>query len=446
VRLPWIAAVLVSCVLTCLTTIAADDPTPLVTLPQRISLRSALAPRSADVSGDGRFVAFESWARLVPADTDDQADIYVLERSTGKVTLESGTDDTPTEYDLPRLNRDGRFVVFEMRSQMVNHDALVDIVLRDRQTGINRVLSSSLRTTTSRRWSRSPSIDADGRLVAFSSSAGTTLAEGLDPKGVLEDVYVAELPSGTLRRVSTTAEGREAPGSASILPALSGDGQWIAFSSTADLDGEARDAIPRPINQIFLKNLKSGEIIRVSRPHRGGRPDGESSVPALSADGNYVAFLSTAQNLTPVRPNAGANIYLYDRRAGTTQLVSRSADNGAANGESVAPAISADGRFVAFQSTASNLECARGNRCPPGMQDINLIWDVFLFDRMSSSTRRVSDDELGGWMEASVTPALDATGHVIVFSSQHPMDKNDQAGDFDLFVGVVNATLGELRR
>ena len=87
-----------------------------ITVAQRDRFRSARAQRSADVSADGRSVAFESLARLVPADTDERADIYVLDRSSGRVTLESATPDDDFEHTAPRISGDGRYVVFEVRA------------------------------------------------------------------------------------------------------------------------------------------------------------------------------------------------------------------------------------------------------------------------------------------------------------------------------------------
>jgi hypothetical protein len=115
--------------------------------------------------------------------------------------------------------------------------------------------------------------------------------------------------------------------------------------------------------------------------------------------------------------------------------VSRGADGGPANGASAAPAISGDGRFVAFQSDASNLVCARN--CPAALQDVNLLWDVFVYDRSSQRISRASVERTGGWMEPSIGPALSGSGDVLAFSSRHPIDVLDRANDFDLFVRAL---------
>ena len=141
-------------------------------------------------------MAFESLARLVPADTDDRADIYVLDRGSGRVTLESATSDDDAEHTAPRISGDGRYVVFEVRAG--RSDAAsprTDIVLHDRVAGTSRVLTATAEGDPYA-WSRSPDISDDGRVVAFSSAA-TTLTAGPDVNGKLEDIYLVRLPGGT---------------------------------------------------------------------------------------------------------------------------------------------------------------------------------------------------------------------------------------------------------
>jgi hypothetical protein len=89
---------------------------------------------------------------------------------------------------------------------------------------------------------------------------------------------------------------------------------------------------------------------------------------------------------------------------------------------------------VAFQSDASDLVCA--SRCPPESEDINLLSDVFLFDRTTGALAWISTEPSGAWMEESAAPAIDASGRIVAFTSRHPIDERDVANDFDLFVHV----------
>ena len=112
-----------------------------------------------------------------------------------------------------------------------------------------------------------------------------------------------------------------------------------------------------------------------------------------------------------------SNIYLHDLQTSTTTLVSRGVDGGPSDGASTRPVLSGSGRFVVFESEASNLVC--GKRCRPPGRDINLLPDVFVFDRDAPSIARLSSDPDSGWMEPSGSAALDASGRVVVFSSRH---------------------------
>jgi Tol biopolymer transport system component len=425
----------------------AAAPEPLMTVVQRDPFRSSRAPRTADVSADGRAIVFESLARLVPADKDDLRDIYLLDRTTGRVTLESDGSADDGEYSHARISGDGRYVVFESRPSTSNAPR-AGIVLHDRVTRTDRVLTGS-DDGPPHGWSRNPDISDDGRVVTFSSAA-TTLTGGTDANGALEDVYLVRLSTGAITRVSVNSKGVQAKSGNSILPVLSADGRWVAFASTAPLDDDAEPGSAREhaVRQVYLRDAIGGRTIRLTRTANRGQPNGDSSIPSITADGQRVVFVSGASNLLDNDDNRTADVFLYDREADAVTWVSRAADGSSANGESTWPIISANGRFVAFQSDAANLVCSGrgGGACgqgategtaPPTGHDINLLWDVFLLDRTSGRTIRISEDDLGGWMEPSVGPALGGTGEVIAFSSRHAVAANDAADDFDLFVRAL---------
>ena len=393
-------------------------------------------------------MAFESRARLVAADEDDRPDIYVLDRTTGLVTLESvRMPDDGSEFTFPRISGDGRFVVFEWRQAQSLNTPRADVVLRDRVTGTTRTLTMTPRNQSPFGWSRGPDISDDGRVVAF-SSASTTLADGPDVNGAREDVYVVRLPEGTISRVSLTSSGVQPDVGDSILPSISADGRWIAFASTAPLDDppslrfgaaspQSRSNREKPLRQVYLRDAIAGRTTRVTRALNRATPNGNSSLPAISADGRHVVFVSEASNLLAGDDNSTSDVFLYDRETGALSWVSRAADGQSAGGESTSPVISGDGRFVAFQSDAANLVCTRRPGCASlasDFDDINLVWDVFVLDRELGRIVRASEDELGGWMEVSAAPALGSSGQLLAFSSRHPVDATDLAGDFDLFV------------
>ena len=285
----------------------------------------------------------------------------------------------------------------------------------------------------------------DGRVVAFSSAA-TTLTDGPDTNGALEDVYLVQVASGRISRASVSSAGVQPDRGDSVLPSLSADGRWLAFASTAPLDdapatGSNNERRPR---QVYLRDTIGGTTTRVTRAANGGLPNGTSWLPSLSADGRRLAFSSDASNLLDDDHNRASDVFVYDRGTGALTWVSRAADGSSAGGESTGAVISGDGRFIAFQSDAANLVCAQ--HCSEDADDINLLWDAFLFDSASGSIVRTSEDELGGWMEPSVGPALDATGQVVAFSSRHPIDAADRGDDFDLFVRALTPSIVITRR
>jgi Tol biopolymer transport system component len=144
-------------------------------------------------------------------------------------------------------------------------------------------------------------------------------------------------------------------------------------------------------------------------------------------------FVATATNLARGDTNERPDVYVYDLTTNSIELISRTDSGTAGNGPSSRPAISDTGRFVAFDSTASDLICTR--RCRSRDRDHNLVSDVFLLDRQRGRMRRLSQDITGlPWWESSIGPALDGAGRLGAFSSRHAGDAGDVHADFDLFV------------
>ena len=405
----------------------------LTTVRQHDDRRSPLAPSSVDVSPDGRFVAFESFARLVPDDTDDEADVYVLDRRTGVTTLESGALDPSVTVARPRITADGRWVVFQIWQLRADGVPQSGVALWDRSTSTLEVLSKGVHGEPVNGSSRDPDISDNGRVVVFSSTA-TNLVDGPDANGTEEDVFACDVATGAIRRVSVNVAGVQPTVGASFRPSVSADGQAIAFVSLADLDCGTVSPVagPRHSGQVFVRDLAFETTSRVSRTQKGRPPERGAASPSISGDGRYVAFVSDSPDIVDGDRNNLADVFLYDRQTEKVTLVSRSAFGGSANGVSTNPAVSFDGRFVAFQSDASNFLCAR--RCPPAFEDINLLWDVFVFDRLAGRSVRVSGDDDGGWMEPSDGPALAASAPIVAFTSRHPIDRADRSNDFDLFI------------
>ena len=401
------------------------------TIPQQDPWRSAHEPSPASVSADGRYVAFTSFARLDGRDMNDRPDIYVLDRATGQVSLESvppAGEPRHAENRHPRLSADGRLLVYE---RSIGSGS--EIVLRDR---VQRtfVLVPQRAFSSIETFSSSPAISRDGRIVAFASTA-TDLVEGEDRNGRGEDVYVFDRLSSVVERVSVDANGKQSAVGVSVAPTVSADGRYVAFASTADLAFTAATPVAplyRRVHQVYAFDRISRSLRLISRGINGEPANDASWSPALSADGRSLAFVSNATNLVTDDRNHSMDVFVADMTDGRIELVSRTAPGDAANGRSGAPAISDDGSVVAFQSEASDMLC--GRRCTAESEDLNLLWDIFIRDRRNGTMRRVSRDAGRDWMEPSVGPAIDASGSVIVFSSRHPMDPTDTKNDLDLFL------------
>jgi Tol biopolymer transport system component len=189
-------------------------------------------------------------------------------------------------------------------------------------------------------------------------------------------------------------------------PAISAGGRFVAFPS------ESPGLVPGDTNgaeDVFVRDRRTGAVERVSVASDGGQADGTSRAVAISADGRVVAFGSFATNLVPGDANAKPDVFVHDRATGVTERVSVSSRGVQGNDESFLPALSADGRFVAFVSLATNLV--------PG--DTNATWDVFVRDRRTGRTERVSLGTRGNQVDGGDLhqPDITADGAEVAFES-----------------------------
>ena len=414
------------------------EPSPtLLTLPQHDRFRSRLTPPGVSLSADGRYIAFASYARLTPDDADSQADVYLLDRTRGEITLQShALAGYRMDGDAfrPRISRDARFIVYEAMIEHQTQRVVADVVLRDRVTGVATCVSRPASGEPPDGWSGSGEISDDGSAVVFVSTA-TNLVPGGDANGTHQDVYLFDTRAGVLRRISVDRNGAQRATGQSAGPAMSGDGRHVAFMSTAPLAtplaaaGGQRPGV-REQAHVYLRDTELNDTILLTA--RGVVPNGASGAASVSRDGRFVAFVSTAANLVPSDDNESADVFVFERTTGMMSLASRGVNGRSANGSSGSPAISADGRFVAFHSDASDLICS--SRCAAAAEDINLLADVFLLDRATGTVTRLSADAAGSWIEESIAPVMDDEGRTVVFASRHPIDRYDVANDFDLFV------------
>jgi Tol biopolymer transport system component len=380
---------------------------------ERVSVSSTGAPGAGNSSGsstpaisaNGRYVAFDSLALgLVPGDTARENDVFVRDRkldATERVSVSSSGRQGNVHSFTPSISADGRYVAFESRaSNLVPGDrgSTLDIFVRDRKLDTTRMVSVTSSGDRGNGASYAPAISADGRYVAFSSRA--QLVPG-DRDGKTPDVFVRDRKRHTTRRVSVASSGH---GGGGEFPVISANGRYVAFVSEGNLvPGDSG-----PHRDVYVRDRKLHTTRVVSVSSTGHRANDESFPSSISADGRYIAFSSSATNLVPGDTNHAVDAFVRDRKLHTTSRVSVSSSGHQGNFLSTSPAISANGRYVAFDSLANNLV--------PG--DTNGVDDVFVRDRQLHTTRRVSVATAGNQAnKGSQQAAISADGRFVAFVS-----------------------------
>ncbi|MEW6267841.1 MAG: hypothetical protein AB1689_00920 [Thermodesulfobacteriota bacterium] len=363
------------------------------------------------ISADGRYVAFEtSGRRLVAGDTNGRSDVFVHDRSTGKtrrVSVSSTGEQGDDWSGYAAISGNGRFVAFtSAASNLVADDTngKEDVFVRDRETHTTERVSVSSTGEQGNADSAYPATSADGRFVAFTSAA-SNLVSG-DGNGQV-DVFVHDRATHETTRISVSSSGTESDGRSDYLPpgAMSASGRFVAFASAAS-NLVANDG--NGTFDVFVHDRTTGETRRVSVDSNGVEGNTTSYLASMSANGRFVVFESSADNLVPGDGNGQSDVFVHDLQHGKTERVSVGAAGVEGNDWSNNPTISRNGRFVAFDSYASNLIGS----------DHNDATDVFVRDRKKGRTRRVSVGparvEANGHSEA---PAISADARHVAFGT-----------------------------
>ncbi len=387
---------------------------------ERVSLDTSgnnpnLNSRVPSVSSNSRFVVFESDATdLVTGDTLGFTDIFRYDRTTTttiRVSVTNGGGQANQRSTVADVSDDGRFIVFASTASNLTAETdangLNDIFLRDTLNNTTTLISKSIGGTTGNGASLKPVISDDGTVIAYESLASDILAADAD---TTSDVYRYIVASGTTELVSTGASGK---GSAkSQEAALSFNGQIIAFSSDSfnlggPLDDRNRDA--------FYRNFNTGTTIAITT---GAADPGftDSQQPVVSANGSTIIFESFRRNLVANDNNGEQDVFAYDVNTTAITRVSISSAGIEGDGRSGHPGVSSDGRYVVYESSATNLDTG----------DTNATLDVFVRDRALSKTSRISLDSSGNEGPGiSHKPRISTSGRFVVFSSTSPLVLND---------------------
>ena len=417
--------------------LAAKDDLDLVTRATGVAGAPAVASSfEATLSADGRLVAFQSGAdNLSTEDDNDFTNVFVRDLQANTTTLVSrASGATGAAGDAvsagAEISADGRFVAFHSAADNLSTedgDDFIDVFVRDLQAGTTTLVSRATGPAgdAGDDDSTQATISADGRLVAFESQADNLSGDDVN---IVTDVFVRDLLTGTTTLVSRESGPGGAGGlSASLQPTISADGRVVAFHSDADNLSAEDDAAAL---DVFVRDLPASTTTLVSRadgPTGAGGGDGSSGA-SISADGRRIAFSSFADNLSTEDDNDLTNVFVRDRLAGTTALASRAAGpaGAGADGDSGtgARAFSADGRLLAFASIANNLSA----------EDVDAVSDVFVRDlqaQIVTLVSRAAGPAGAAGSDGSGDAAISADGRFVAFQS---LADNLAADDDNAFV------------
>ncbi len=364
----------------------------------------------AAISADGRYVVYWSEATtLVTGDTNDNWDVFATDRwtrRTTRVSVRSGgtqsSGDNSEATAPPAVDANARYVAFASAADDLvpgDTNGVMDILVHDRWNRTTARVSVTSSGAQANGGSRAPAISADGRYVTFVSMA-TNLVPGVDGGVFRHD--------RTTRRTTLVAANTPTAISADIWAAISADGRFIAVTS------DSSSLVPGDTNGVadtFVRDTVAGTTTRVSVASTGAQGNqGSLGVAALSENGRYVVFTSFASNLAPGDTNGILDVFFHDRWSRATTQISPSTPgpHGTETQLTFYPAISANGRWVAYTSAVRDF--------PFG--DQHGLSDVFFHDRWAGTTRRISVPDAGGDADnGAVRPSLSADARFVSYYS-----------------------------
>ncbi|MFK5984834.1 MAG: hypothetical protein QM479_05365 [Pseudomonadota bacterium] len=360
------------------------------------------------ISDNGLYVAYQSNANnLVLGDTNNEADIFVVNTSTTikpvRVSINSAGDEANDSSYYPSISGDGNFIAFLTDANNLvagDTNSNGDIIVVNNST-ITQPVRVNLNTDGSQAnaYSYYPDLSTDGRHISFASEA-TNLVN--NDNNNTTDAFVHDKNTGITTRVSVDSNGAETNQQSGLIR-ISGNGQDIAYLSADSPSFNHSDA--------FV--YSSGQKIRVHNNTQGNYPQTSPSHSitsnSSSADGRYIVFSSNAFNLLASNMNEGTNIFLRDTLTNTTKLINSATDGSKADNHSSHSSISSDGRYILFESDATNLVA----------NDTNNTRDIFRYDTNTQEIIRVSM-ATGGVIESngnSENPSMSSDGRYIIFKS-----------------------------
>ena len=384
----------------------------------------------ASISENGEYVAFASdAANLVDNDFNAFTDIFVRNRTTGiteRVNVDGAGNEAMGHSDFGDISADGRYVVFASNA--------TNLVPNDTNGWDDIFLRDRQLGTTER-----INVSTSGAQTTLWSTEPSVSGNGryvvfisednqLVPNDFngLNDVFLRDRQTETTTRISVSSSGAEANGG-SYMAQISDSGTHVVFTSLASnlVTGDNNS-----VDDIFVYDIATANIERVSVSSTGTEAFFGSYDPNISADGRFIVFQSMAPELVPNTPTINDNIFIHDRDLNTTELVSLAHDGTPANGFSYRASVSADGRYIAYASNANNIVS----------NDFNGFDDIFVFDREAAITERVNlDFNNNEIFDGAYMPRISSNALYIAYESHSAsIVANDNNGSSDIFVARLD--------
>lgn len=307
-------------------------------------------------SSDGSVVVFsDASTNLIIPDNNLHFDAYWRDRHAGvlrRVSVSStGVQANNSTYALDLSDDSQTVLLGSYATNLVpgDNNASPDIFVHELLTGTTTRVNVDSLGAEANQGAGQCAMSGDGQLVVFESTS-TNLAPGDTNSST--DVFLHDRSTGITTRISEGAGGVQA-NSSSIAPSISRDGRWIAYATVAT-NIVVPDVTGPPLADIVVFDRLSGTTRRVTQLPNGVQMNGNADRPQVSADGKFISFTASATNLFP-GAYPGQNIYVWDALTGQIRLASITSLGVPANNESRWSSISADGRFVAFETFATNL-------------------------------------------------------------------------------------------
>jgi Tol biopolymer transport system component len=398
------------------------------------------------VSGNGRFVAFESGGKFTKGDDGGDHDVFIRDRATGKtrrVSVKANGKEVPgADSAEASISADGRYVAFASDGRFTKRDknTYVDVYVKDMNSGKVTLASLDKAGHQVSANATEPALSADGSHVAFLSDGAFDPNDSNDHR----DVYVRDLQNGKTERASLRSNGAQSDTDVTPNVSISATGRYVAFDSpdqqmTADNDyGFAVDW------DVFVRDLKNGKTVRASLGASGSEispsHNQDNVDPVISANGKFVAFYADGNgDYIAGDTNNDYDVYVKNLATGALKRASVKSNGDQVTSLGGAPdalgaserplAISADGRYVAFEAYAALV----GN-------DTNGERDVYLHDSNTGKTTRVSVKNTGpngGQVTTGAggqqLPAISADGRWVAFQTIGKVVGPDSGNDFDVF-------------